>query len=69
MIKIKQIRQMKGLSQAELSAIAKVSQSLISDIENGRVSPTLRVLQKLADALDTKLNELLKEDDDASHAS
>ncbi|MED4971387.1 helix-turn-helix domain-containing protein [Parageobacillus toebii] len=61
MIKIKQLRQIKGMSQMELSAAASVSQSLISDIENGRVSPTLRVLHKLADALGVPINELLKE--------
>lgn len=69
MIKVKEIRQKKGMSQNELSTLAKVSQSLISDIENGRVSPTLRVLQKLADALGIHVNELLKDDDNATHAS
>lgn len=61
MIRLREIRERRGLTQMELSQLAGVSQSVISSIENECVSPTVRVLQKLAKALGVSVSELLGE--------
>ncbi|MCL6445041.1 MAG: helix-turn-helix domain-containing protein [Alicyclobacillus sp.] len=61
MIRLREIRERRGLTQIELSHMAGVSQSIISDIENDCVSPTIRVLQKLASALGVSVSDLLGE--------
>lgn len=45
----------KGLTQKELARKMKTKQSAISRIESGKVSPTISFLQKLADAMGTRL--------------
>jgi len=55
--------QLRGnFSQAQLAKKAGVPQSAISDIENGKRNPRIDTLQKLANALDVSLNELLEDD-------
>lgn len=44
-----------GLSQAELAARMKTSQSYIARIEGGRVRPSTAVLERLARATGTRL--------------
>jgi len=61
-IRLREIRERRGLTQMELSQLAGVSQSVISNIENECISPTVRVLQKLARALGVSVSELLNED-------
>ncbi len=63
MIKIKlwEIRTEKGLSLEELSAISGVSSTHLNDIENNKKSPTLHTLEKIAKALDVKINDLFSE--------
>ena len=62
MKKLRVLRELKGMTQTELSVSANVSQSLISDIENGRVSPTVRILKNLAKALGVSVADLLDEE-------
>ena len=45
-----------GLSQAELAARMKTSQSYIARIEGGRVRPSTAVLERLAKATGTRLS-------------
>lgn len=45
----------KGLTQRALAKKMKTKQSAISRVESGRVSPTVSFLQKLADAMDARL--------------
>lgn len=59
-IKIKNFRKEKELTQVELAKQAGIAQSFLSNIENGRQSPSLKNLQKIAKALDISLNELLE---------
>ena len=47
-------------SQKFLGELAGVSQQYIGLIEKGKVSPNLKVIEKLADALDCELRLLLK---------
>lgn len=52
---IKKYRERKKLTQRELAALAKIKQSYISQLENNHPhakSPTLRVMFKIAKALD-----------------
>lgn len=58
---VEKVRKAKGMTTVELAAAAGVKPQFISQIENGRRSPSLRILQKLASALDTTTSELLGE--------
>ena len=49
-----------GLSQEALSELSAVHWTYISQIENGLKSPTLRVIEDLADALQIEVSALLK---------
>ena len=48
-----------GLSQEALGFKAKVHRTYVSDVERGARNPTVRVIWKLADALDTQPSVLL----------
>lgn len=50
------IRRKKDLSQKELAKKLGTTQSAISRLEKGNISPTVNFLQKLADALDSRLD-------------
>jgi ribosome-binding protein aMBF1 (putative translation factor) len=45
----------KGLSQQELAQKIGTKQSAISRLESGRYNPTFKVLNKVAQALDSKI--------------
>ena len=49
-----------GLSQEALGYKAKVHRTYVSDIERGARNPTVRVIWKLADALDTNPSALFE---------
>ena len=53
--KIIEARIKKKLTQKKLAAKLKTKQSVISRLETGQANPTLGFLQKLADALNTRL--------------
>lgn len=57
--RIKEIRQLKGLSQARLAELDDLSVSYISYIENGRKKASLRSLVNIAKAMCTTLDALL----------
>ncbi|WP_041274466.1 helix-turn-helix domain-containing protein [Desulforamulus reducens] len=59
MERLKRLREKFGMSQAELADKAGISQPFIGAIESGRKSPTLRTLEKLANAMDISVLELL----------
>lgn len=48
------------MSQQELAEKAKLTQSIISELENGDYNPSLEVLQKIAIALDIDYELLTK---------
>lgn len=56
--KIKSLRKTQSLTLAELSGRAGVSASFLSQIENGKQTPTVVTLKKIAGALGTSLTEL-----------
>ena len=56
---LKKQRKERGMSQEKLSSLSGISQQSISFIENGTNSPTLFTAEKLADALNVSMIELL----------
>ena len=49
---IKERREQLGISQKELAERAKISQSFLCDIEQGRCKPSIDTAIKIAQALD-----------------
>lgn len=54
-IRLRTIRKKLGIRQEELADRAGINRSYISNLENGRSSPTLDVLEKLAKGLGVRL--------------
>ena len=52
---LRQLRTGHGYSMRKLASLSGVSASLISDVERGRVEPSITVLKRLANALDVTL--------------
>ena len=58
---IKSIRKRKGMSQDRLCKLAEVTHTTLAKIESGvNENPTIRTLQKIANALDVRIDDLLK---------
>lgn len=45
----------KGFTQKELSSLTGIPQPTISQLEKGKLNPSVKTISKLADALDKKL--------------
>lgn len=58
---VERFRKLNNLTKVELAAKTGVKPQYISQIENGKRSPSLKILQKLAAALNTTTSELLGE--------
>lgn len=56
---IKRIRENNHISQRELARRINMSSQMISKIERGETTPSLETLNKIAEALDIKVDELL----------
>jgi len=54
-------RKYKGLSQEELAKGASITQSIVSELEDGDYNPTVDVLNRIANALNIKIDLLTKE--------
>ena len=57
---IKRIRLKKQMSQGDICRAIDMDRSYMSAIESGKKNVTLIVLEKLANALDVSVDELLK---------
>jgi transcriptional regulator with XRE-family HTH domain len=57
---LKKLRIKKNLSQGDLAKKLEVDRAYISNIENGRMNPTLSTLEKIADALEISIKDLVK---------
>jgi transcriptional regulator with XRE-family HTH domain len=65
--RLRRLREEHGYSMRHLAGRANVSPSLISEVERGRVEPSISVLKRLATSLDTTLTYFFSEprsDDD-----
>ncbi|MCA9697005.1 MAG: helix-turn-helix transcriptional regulator [Myxococcales bacterium] len=56
---IRQLREARGLSQAQLAKLAGIPRPTWTNLESGAANPTLAVLLKVAAALHVRLEELL----------
>ena len=57
---LRKLRLKKNMSQGDLATALSVDRAYISNIENGRMNPTLSTLEKIANALGISSSELLK---------
>ena len=62
-LKLKALRNTKGLSQRKLAARANVSNASISLIEHGRTDPSMGLLKRILDSLDVSFAEFFSSDD------
>jgi transcriptional regulator with XRE-family HTH domain/quercetin dioxygenase-like cupin family protein len=60
--RLRELREQHRLTMRGLAKLAGVSASLISDVERGRVEPSISALKRLAGALDTTLIYFFSED-------
>ena len=60
MVKIKlwEVRTAKGLKLEAVALLTGVSKSTLNNIENGKTSPTLAHLEKIARGLDCRISDL-----------
>ncbi len=58
---LRRLRNQAGISQEELGARVEVSRSHIGRFETGEKTPNLRMLFRLADALDVKASVIIAE--------
>ena len=56
--RLRELREAKGLSQSAIQDQAGLSHAHISRIENGHSTPSLRVVERWAEALDVELYQL-----------
>jgi len=65
--KLRQIRQIKGLSQEELADIAGLHRTYVGSVERSERNVSIDNMERLANALEVDITELLrKEPDDTS---
>ena len=57
---LKRIRTGKKISQGDIARTLGVSRGYISNIENGKMNPTLSTITDLAKAIKVSVSELLK---------
>ena len=65
-IRLRDILQDRNLTIQQFSELSGISQSNLSNYMNGRISPTLDTLNKIADTLNIDLTELFKKRDNVS---
>lgn len=64
MLRLREIRKQRGMTQCALASAAKVAQGVISDLENGRCYPSFKLLLRLAKVLECSLDELVVMEDE-----
>ena len=57
---VRSARESKGLSQEKLAELAEVDRTYVSMIERSKRQPTLEVAQRIADALNVRLSEIIR---------
>ena len=58
--KIRELRRERGWRQIDLAAHAELSKTHINELEAGKREIGLRALERLAEALDVKVSDLMK---------
>lgn len=62
--KLKKSRNEKGLSLRDLATKVELSASFLSQIEQGKASPSIENLKKIANMLDVRVSYLIEDEDD-----
>ena len=62
--RLREIRELKNLSQSDIQARTGLLRSYISRVENGRTIPGIETLEKFAHALEVHLYQVFYEGDD-----
>lgn len=57
-LKIKELRKQKKYTQEQLANLASINKSYISQIENGKTTVSLEIINKLAKALEIEIDKL-----------
>jgi len=65
--KLKKIRKERGLSLRALAKKSGISKSTLNDIENGKSNPTTETLAKIAKALDIKISDFFRTENDSEN--
>lgn len=58
--KVREIRVKKKLSQGDIARILKVHRSYVSGIERGVRNPSLKVIERIANALGVNIEKIVK---------
>jgi transcriptional regulator with XRE-family HTH domain len=58
---IRSHRLQRGLSQEALAELANLNRSYVGEIERGSAAPSIETMERLADALNEPLSELIKQ--------
>lgn len=58
-LRLAEVRKARGFTQKSLSALSGVSRISIARYETGKASPSVRMLQRIADALKVPIGELV----------
>ena len=61
--KIKKIRNERGFSLRDLASQVDLSASFLSQIEQGKASPSIENLKKIANSLDVKVSYLIEDEE------
>ena len=61
--RLREVRLARGMTQAELAAVAKVTETYITRLEAGRAAPGIDLVNRLAKGLSTTVADLLPQDD------
>lgn len=59
-LRVKELRLKKGFSQEKFAEIADLHRTYISHLERGTKNPTLTSMEKVANALNISLSDLLR---------
>ena len=57
---VRELRLARGLTQEDLEGLTGLKRSYISDMERGERNPTVKAIQRLAEALEVEPAELLR---------
>ncbi len=59
-MRIRYLRKQRKMSIEDLALLSNINRNYLSDLERGKRNPTLKILNKIATALNITLSELFK---------
>ena len=65
-VRLREIRTRLGMSQRQLARVSGVANATISQIEAGRLNPTVSMLKKVLDGIPISLSEFFADDSDSA---